>query len=46
MCVYCFAALLTTRPPKVLFPSERQPTIVDVQLGESSQREKIFFLFL
>ncbi|KAK9963492.1 hypothetical protein ABG768_006674, partial [Culter alburnus] len=26
-------ALLTTRPPKVLFPSERQATAIDVQLG-------------
>ncbi|NP_001136056.1 X-linked interleukin-1 receptor accessory protein-like 2 isoform X1 [Danio rerio] len=26
-------ALLTTRPPKVLFPSERQASVIDVQLG-------------
>ncbi|XP_067313000.1 X-linked interleukin-1 receptor accessory protein-like 2 [Pseudorasbora parva] len=26
-------ALLTTRPPKVLFPSERHATAIDVQLG-------------
>ncbi|XP_016327267.1 X-linked interleukin-1 receptor accessory protein-like 2 [Sinocyclocheilus anshuiensis] len=26
-------ALLTTRPPKVLFPSEKQASVIDVQLG-------------
>ncbi|XP_030622395.1 X-linked interleukin-1 receptor accessory protein-like 2 [Chanos chanos] len=26
-------ALLTTRPPKVLFPTERQASVIDVQLG-------------
>uniref|UniRef100_A0AAY4E641 Interleukin 1 receptor accessory protein-like 2 n=1 Tax=Denticeps clupeoides TaxID=299321 RepID=A0AAY4E641_9TELE len=26
-------ALLTTRPPKVLFPTERQDTVMEVQLG-------------
>ncbi|XP_050984085.1 X-linked interleukin-1 receptor accessory protein-like 2 isoform X1 [Labeo rohita] len=26
-------ALLTSRPPKVLFPSERQASVIDVQLG-------------
>ncbi|KAG7465021.1 hypothetical protein MATL_G00171770 [Megalops atlanticus] len=26
-------ALLTTRPPKVLFPTEKQPSVIDVQLG-------------
>ncbi|KAG5851805.1 hypothetical protein ANANG_G00055680, partial [Anguilla anguilla] len=26
-------ALLTTRPPKVLFPTERHPSLIDIQLG-------------
>ncbi|XP_051506293.1 X-linked interleukin-1 receptor accessory protein-like 2 [Myxocyprinus asiaticus] len=26
-------ALLTTRPPKVLFPSDRQASVIDIQLG-------------
>ncbi|XP_061092181.1 X-linked interleukin-1 receptor accessory protein-like 2 [Conger conger] len=26
-------ALLTTRPPKVLFPMERHPSLIDVQMG-------------
>lgn len=43
--LFSFSALQTTQPPKVLFPPERQDTVIETMPGKDQLHSSVFLFF-